>query len=308
MKINRQSPEFLKGQVRKASRMYEEQFLRQMVKSMRGTVTHSKLTKPSMGEKIYNEQLDEEYVKQWADSGGAGLADLIYEDIIEKYYPQLAEKPRKRQPLKKPTIPIRGIKEVAQRQAKKLSTNETLKADVKSSKAPTKGNEKDGNRIGPGPEKQRLKNQIKHSYPRKTELNQGAEASGPVSSHRFRFSLDQKINFEESNRQSMGIQNFAAQNLSKGPASEKNQHGTELLSPWEGQVKFLYKNQDSGRHEVGVQHPNGLMSVFHFTSDSQPQLIASQPKQGQSFLKIALAPQNIDWELRSEAFFSKGEV
>lgn len=91
MKVNKNSPIYLKKQIRNAAKMYEEQFLRQMVKAMRGTVTHSKMTQPSMAEKIYSEQLDQEYVQQWSSHQGTGLADLIYQDIIDKYYPQLAE-------------------------------------------------------------------------------------------------------------------------------------------------------------------------------------------------------------------------
>ena len=131
MKVNKNSPEFLKGQIRKASRMYEEQFLRQMVKAMRGTITPSKMTKPSMGEKIYMEQLDQEYVKQWSEGEGAGLADMIYNDIIEKYYPQLADKkPKKKvlgeKPVTQPVVPVEKFEK-----AKKIKTEPTQKsADV----------------------------------------------------------------------------------------------------------------------------------------------------------------------------------
>ena len=67
------------------ARMYEKQFLREMVKAMRGTVSFG-AEKPSMGEKIYRDQLDEQYVEAWGDNGGIGLGDLIYEQIMERFF------------------------------------------------------------------------------------------------------------------------------------------------------------------------------------------------------------------------------
>lgn len=67
-----------------AARMYEKQFLREMVKAMRGTVSFSDVTKPTMAEEIYRGQLDEQYVESWGDGGGLGLADLIHDEIMEK--------------------------------------------------------------------------------------------------------------------------------------------------------------------------------------------------------------------------------
>lgn len=68
------------------AKMYEKQFLREMVKAMRGTVSASNLVPQSMGEKIYQSQLDEEYVENWGNSGGVGLSDMIYEQIMDKYF------------------------------------------------------------------------------------------------------------------------------------------------------------------------------------------------------------------------------
>jgi flagellar protein FlgJ len=71
--------------MREAAEMFEGQFLDQMVKSMRSTVDHSELTEPSMAEGIYNNQLDQEYVKSWVGRGGVGLADLIVDQLREKF-------------------------------------------------------------------------------------------------------------------------------------------------------------------------------------------------------------------------------
>ena len=71
--------------LRKASQLYEKHFLRELVKSMRKTVPESSLTKSSMGEKIYKQQLDAEYVEKWGDAGGLGLADIIYTHIKDQF-------------------------------------------------------------------------------------------------------------------------------------------------------------------------------------------------------------------------------
>lgn len=67
-----------------AARMYEKYFLNQMVKAMRGTVSYSDLQKPTMGEEIYRDQLDDQYVNSWTESGGIGLADMIHDELMGK--------------------------------------------------------------------------------------------------------------------------------------------------------------------------------------------------------------------------------
>lgn len=70
-----------------ASRMFERQFLQEMVKAMRGTVQKSGLVPETMGERIFSEQLDHEYIRAWVDSGGVGFADHIYKNIKDRYFP-----------------------------------------------------------------------------------------------------------------------------------------------------------------------------------------------------------------------------
>lgn len=79
----------LDKQLKKASQLYEKQFLKEMVKAMRGTVSHSKMTKPSMAEKIYKDQLDDQYVNEWVETGGTGFSKIIYDQMVERFYPQL---------------------------------------------------------------------------------------------------------------------------------------------------------------------------------------------------------------------------
>lgn len=76
----------LDGQLRDAAKMYEGYFLNQMVKAMRSTVNREDgVVKQNFAEKIFTEQLDGQYVDAWSNKGGVGLADMIYNQISEKY-------------------------------------------------------------------------------------------------------------------------------------------------------------------------------------------------------------------------------
>lgn len=70
--------------VLEAARMYEKYFLGQLTKAMRASVQHSELSKPSMGESIYREQLDDQYVDSWTERGGIGLAEMIHDELVGK--------------------------------------------------------------------------------------------------------------------------------------------------------------------------------------------------------------------------------
>lgn len=83
---------------REVSQMYEKQFLREMMKAMRSTVTEAGLVKVNQGERIFREQLDNEYVEKWGDKGGIGLADMIYEQLLFHYGPKV--------PIEKPKGPV----------------------------------------------------------------------------------------------------------------------------------------------------------------------------------------------------------
>ncbi|OFZ15430.1 MAG: hypothetical protein A2Z20_12050 [Bdellovibrionales bacterium RBG_16_40_8] len=87
------------ARTKEAAKMYEHYFLNEMVKAMRQTVDHSRLTEPNMAEKIYSEQLDGQYVDKWANSGGVGLADIIYNQIQDRFFSNGAAAPRPQGPL-----------------------------------------------------------------------------------------------------------------------------------------------------------------------------------------------------------------
>lgn len=99
--VRRQAPtaEEMDQQIRKAAQAHEEMFLEQMLKQMRATVPDSGGFIPtSNAEKIFREQLDQQYVSQWGDKGGLGLADMIYTQIMEKFGAQMGLKSQEIRP------------------------------------------------------------------------------------------------------------------------------------------------------------------------------------------------------------------
>ena len=119
MKINKMMPvqaqpmeqAEMREKLKDVSKLYEQQFLRQMVKAMRKTVSSSGLTKPSMAEKIYRQKLDQQYVESWSQQGGVGLADVIYQQLQEKFGAKgRSQLPRPRMPI--PVEKASGMKPI----------------------------------------------------------------------------------------------------------------------------------------------------------------------------------------------------
>jgi Rod binding domain-containing protein len=75
-------------EVLNAAKLYETQFLREMVRAMRKASPEGdhELVPKSMAEKIFSEQLDDKYVDDWVDNGGVGFADVIYKQMMETYF------------------------------------------------------------------------------------------------------------------------------------------------------------------------------------------------------------------------------
>jgi peptidoglycan hydrolase FlgJ len=86
---------------REVSDLYEKHFMREMVKAMRSTVQESGFIKSNQAEKIFRDQLDDEYVNKWSDRGGIGMSDLIYDQLMEKFGSLL-----KRNGMQKPAGPL----------------------------------------------------------------------------------------------------------------------------------------------------------------------------------------------------------
>jgi peptidoglycan hydrolase FlgJ len=96
------TPEQQDAKLKNVGKLYEKHFLREMVKAMRGTVSEGGFQKASQAEKIFKEQLDQEYVEKWGDKGGIGLADLIHQQLLQKYGSQLGIS----SPIAKPRGPL----------------------------------------------------------------------------------------------------------------------------------------------------------------------------------------------------------
>jgi len=85
--------------LREVADLYENQFIREMMKQMRATVHESGLIKKNNAEKIFSDQLDGQYADQWVQAGGIGLSDLIHQQLMDRYGEKLGLKqPEARMP------------------------------------------------------------------------------------------------------------------------------------------------------------------------------------------------------------------
>lgn len=67
-----------------AAKGFENMFVRQLISGMRKTVPDDGLMPASMGEKIFRDQLDDQYADLWVNQGGIGLAEMIYDQLEQK--------------------------------------------------------------------------------------------------------------------------------------------------------------------------------------------------------------------------------
>ncbi len=95
--------EVSKEKLREVADMYEKHFLKEMLKQMKATVSEGTgMFKKNNAEKIFQEQLDDEYTTQWNKQGSFGLSDLVYNQLMDRYGTQFGLK----EPLQKPAGPI----------------------------------------------------------------------------------------------------------------------------------------------------------------------------------------------------------
>ena len=110
------------AQLSKAAQMYEKHFLNEMVKAMRTSVPKAGLVEESMGQRIYTQNLDQEYVKSWVARGGVGLAKIIETQMLEQF--------GIRPPAPKPNGPAPGTFKIDQKQSAQPNK---LEFDIKAS-------------------------------------------------------------------------------------------------------------------------------------------------------------------------------
>ena len=70
--------------LREACQGFEAMFLDIVFKSMRNTVPENTLFGESNGEKIWRSMLDSEMMQNVAKSGGVGIADMMYDNLIDQ--------------------------------------------------------------------------------------------------------------------------------------------------------------------------------------------------------------------------------
>lgn len=67
-----------------AAQQFEALFLQQILDGMRDTIPESDLLDGGFAEETYEGMLDEAYAEKMAESGGIGLADMIYEQLTSE--------------------------------------------------------------------------------------------------------------------------------------------------------------------------------------------------------------------------------
>lgn len=60
---------------------FESIFIKQMLNSMKSTINKSGLIKESMGEKLFDDMLYDEYAQKMAKTSQFGIADMMYKQL-----------------------------------------------------------------------------------------------------------------------------------------------------------------------------------------------------------------------------------
>lgn len=95
--------EVSKEKLREVADMYEKHFLKEMMKQMKATTSEGTgMFKKNNAEKIFQEQLDDQYADKWNKQGSFGLSDMIYNQLMDRYGSQFGLKEN----LEKPSGPI----------------------------------------------------------------------------------------------------------------------------------------------------------------------------------------------------------
>lgn len=80
----------MREKVREVSDMYEKFFIKEMMRHMKSSLSEDGgIVKKNNAEKIFTEQLDEQYSTEWNKRGGFGLSDMIYENIVDRHGDQI---------------------------------------------------------------------------------------------------------------------------------------------------------------------------------------------------------------------------
>lgn len=67
--------------LRETCQEFEAIFIKQMLKSMKNTVKKSGLIKESMGEKLFDDMLYDEYATKMSKTSGFGVGEMMYKQL-----------------------------------------------------------------------------------------------------------------------------------------------------------------------------------------------------------------------------------
>ena len=76
-------------ELKEACKGFESMFLSMMYKQMRATVPENTLFGESNAQKIFQDMRDEELMKNVAESGGVGIADIMYRQLSPQIKAQM---------------------------------------------------------------------------------------------------------------------------------------------------------------------------------------------------------------------------
>lgn len=86
--------------LREACQKFEAIFVGYMLKEMRKTVPESSLFPETPAEKIYRSMLDDEVAKSACQAGGIGLADMVFNDLVNNTQEESSDKGEKESDIK----------------------------------------------------------------------------------------------------------------------------------------------------------------------------------------------------------------
>jgi peptidoglycan hydrolase FlgJ len=98
-----QTKDVTKEKLKEVADMYEKHFIKEMMKQMKSTVVEGTgMFKKNNAEKIFQEQLDDEYSSEWNKQGSFGMSKLIYDQLMDRFGGQFGLT----KPIDKPEGPI----------------------------------------------------------------------------------------------------------------------------------------------------------------------------------------------------------
>jgi Rod binding domain-containing protein len=307
------------------AKLYEKQFLREMVKAMRGTTQLSDLEKPSMGEQIYREQLDQEYVEAWGEHGGIGLADVIYNSLMDRFYPKSRSATQPRiSALGKPSMPdgISGKVSVSYPATKSPSPvqNQPQGPDQLQPKASLKAQEP----VGGSTQVEGAVQVVRSSSAQETILATNATSSptnsptGSPTGSTTNSPTGQPTESSPSNAASRSASLGAINTIGRadiGPTALANLKidmnpstgPAKVQAPWSGTVRDI--SQAQGRVSLLLDHAGGFSSSFQFEGVASADIKPGETlTQGQSLGVLDPQIRSYFWKLQQNSSPSSGAL